>query len=38
VNHFDSEKFASYAKELKPSFYIVPDVLEDGYATDKELL
>ena len=29
---FDSEK---YAKELKPSFYIVPDVLEDGYATIK---
>jgi len=32
---FDSEKFAKYAKELKPSFYIVPDVLEDGYATIK---
>ena len=32
---FDSEKFAKYANELKPSFYIVPDVLEDGYATIK---
>jgi hypothetical protein len=32
---FDSEKFAKYAEELKPSFYIVPDVLEDGYATIK---
>ncbi len=30
---FDSEKFAVYIKELLPSFYIVPDVLEDGYAT-----
>lgn len=30
---FDPDKFATYAKELKPSFYIVPDVLEDGYAT-----
>jgi len=32
---FDSDKFAKYAKELKPSYYIVPDVLEDGYATIK---
>jgi hypothetical protein len=32
---FDSEKFAKYTKELKPSYYIVPDVLEDGYATIK---
>ena len=30
---FDPDKFATYARELKPSFYIVPDVLEDGYAT-----
>tara|TARA_E500000318_G_scaffold19823_3_gene20534 strand:+ start:2225 stop:3007 length:783 start_codon:yes stop_codon:yes gene_type:complete len=32
---FDSDKFAKFAKELKPSYYIVPDVLEDGYATIK---
>lgn len=32
---FDGDKFADYVKELKPSFYIVPDVLEDGYATVK---
>lgn len=32
---FDSAKFAKYVEELKPSFYIVPDVLEDGYGTVK---
>lgn len=32
---FDSDKFAKYVKELQPSYYIVPDVLEDGYATIK---
>lgn len=32
---FDGDKFANYVKELKPSFYIVPDVLEDGYSTVK---
>lgn len=32
---FDGDKFASYVKELNPSFYIVPDVLEDGYGTVK---
>lgn len=30
---FDSDKFAKYVKELQPSYYIVPDVLEDGYQT-----
>tara|TARA_R110002124_G_scaffold71770_1_gene192012 strand:+ start:5901 stop:6689 length:789 start_codon:yes stop_codon:yes gene_type:complete len=30
---FDSDKFAKYANELKPTYYIVPDVLEDGYKT-----
>ena len=30
---FDSDKFAKYVKELKPTYYIVPDVLEDGYKT-----
>jgi hypothetical protein len=32
---FEPEKFAKYVQELVPSFYIVPDVLEDGYATVK---
>ena len=27
---FDSEKFAHYVNELKPTYYIVPDVLEDS--------
>ena len=26
-------KFAKYVEELKPNYYIIPDVLEDGYAT-----
>ena len=30
---FDQDKFAKYVKELKPNYYIVPDVLEDGYST-----
>ena len=30
---FDGDKFAEYVKELKPTYYIVPDVLEDGYQT-----
>lgn len=30
---FDSEKFAAAVKELKPSYYIVPDVLENGFET-----
>ena len=30
---FDSEKFAGYIYELKPTYYIVPDVLEEGKAT-----
>lgn len=32
---FDADQYAKYVKELTPSFYIVPDVLEDGYATVK---
>lgn len=35
---FDGDKFAGYVSELKPSFYIVPDVLEDGYATVKSFI
>ena len=30
---FDSDRYAEYIKELKPTYYIVPDVLEDGYQT-----
>jgi hypothetical protein len=30
---FDSEKFAKEVLDLKPSYYIVPDVLEDGFKT-----
>lgn len=32
---FNGDKFAKYVKELKPSLYIVPDVLEQGYDTVK---
>ena len=32
---FEPAKFAKYVEELKPSFYIVPDVLEDAYETVK---
>jgi hypothetical protein len=30
---FDSDKFADYIHELKPTYYIVPDVLEESKAT-----
>lgn len=30
---FDSEKFADYVRELKPTYYIIPDVLEECDAT-----
>lgn len=30
---FESSKFAEYVSELKPTYYIVPDVLEDSNAT-----
>lgn len=30
---FDPAKFAGYVDKLKPSYYIVPDVLEGGYET-----
>lgn len=32
---FDPDEFAKYINELKPTYYIVPDVLEDGPATTK---
>ena len=35
---FDSDKFAEYVKELKPTYYIVPDVLEDGYQTIQQFI
>lgn len=30
---FDADKFAMYVKDIKPTFYVVPDVLEDAAAT-----
>lgn len=30
---FDSDRFACWVERLKPAYYIVPDVLEDGRAT-----
>jgi len=30
---FDPEKYAEWIVKLSPTFYIVPDVLEDGYQT-----
>jgi len=30
---FDASKFAKYVNDLKPTFYVVPDVLEDSAAT-----
>ncbi len=35
---FDHKKFAKYVKELKPTYYIVPDVLENGYETIKHYI
>jgi len=35
---FDPDRFAHYVKELKPTYYIVPDVLEDGYQTIQKFL
>ena len=30
---FDAKKFAKYVEELKPTYYVVPDVLEDSQQT-----
>jgi hypothetical protein len=30
---FDSDKYVEWARIIKPNFYIVPDVLEEGYDT-----
>ncbi len=30
---FDPKKFAKYVEELKPTYYVVPDVLEDSQQT-----
>ena len=30
---FDTKKFVKYVKELEPSYYVVPDVLEDSQKT-----
>lgn len=35
---FDASKFAMYVKDLKPTFYVVPDVLEDAAATIESFI
>lgn len=30
---FDSDKFVSWIEKLQPNYYVVPDILEDGYGT-----
>lgn len=35
---FDASKFAKYVTDLKPTFYVVPDVLEDAAATIKSFI
>ena len=30
---FDTKKFVKYIKELEPTYYVVPDVLEDSQKT-----
>ena len=30
---FDPERYVHWIKRLQPNFYVLPDVLEDGYAT-----
>lgn len=30
---FDPQRYVHWIKELQPNFYVLPDVLEDGYAT-----
>ncbi len=30
---FDTKKFVKYVKELEPTYYVVPDVLENSQAT-----
>lgn len=34
---FDTERYASWIHELKPSWYILPDVWEDGFETIREV-
>lgn len=35
---WDAEEFAGWVRKLKPTYYIVPDVLEDGRATVESFL
>lgn len=35
---FDADKFAAYIEDLKPTYYVVPDVLEDAEGTMKAWL
>lgn len=34
---FDPVKFAGWVKRLEPDYYFVPDVLEDGYETMRQM-
>lgn len=34
---FDPDKFAGWVKRLEPDYYFVPDVLEDGYETMRQM-
>lgn len=35
---FDSDRYAKYIEELKPTYYIVPDVLEDCVGTINKMM
>jgi len=34
---FDADKFAGWVERLQPDYYFVPDVLENGYATMRNM-
>ena len=34
---FDPDKFAGWVERLRPDYFFVPDVLEDGYSTMKQM-
>jgi hypothetical protein len=35
---FESEKYAEWIKKLQPTYYVLPDVLEDGYKTIENFI
>lgn len=35
---FDPEKYSQYVEKIQPSYYILPDVLENGYATIQKFV